>query len=146
MSCDVVIASETATFALTPARVGVPYDVAGMLNFMQSVPLQVIKELLFTATPISATRALEVGIVNRVVPADRLEAATAEIAEQIVQNSPLVIGLLKEELRVLAGAVSLSPEGFERIQALRRRIYDSADYKEGIRAFLEKRTPRFEGR
>ncbi len=146
MSCDLVVASETATFTLTPAKVGVPYDVSGTLNFMQSVPLQVIKELLFTARPITARRALEVGMVNRVVPAERLEATTSEIAEQIVQNSPLVIALLKEELRVLSGAVSLSPEGFERIQALRRRIYDSADYKEGIRAFLEQRTPRFEGR
>jgi methylmalonyl-CoA decarboxylase len=57
-----------------------------------------------------------------------------------------VIGLLKEELHVLAGATPLNPEGFERIQALRRRIYDSADYQEGIRSFFERRAPHFEGR
>jgi len=87
-----------------------------------------------------------VGIVNQVVPADQLEAATAALAAQITRNSPLVIGLLKEELNVLAGATPLSPEGFERIQGLRRSIYDSADYQEGIRSFFERRAPHFTGR
>ncbi len=85
-------------------------------------------------------------MVNRVVPPDALEAATADVAGRIVENSPLVVRLLKEESRVLSGAVSLTPEGFERIQALRRRTYDSADYQEGIRAFFDKRRPQFQGR
>jgi methylmalonyl-CoA decarboxylase len=146
MSCDVVVAAEGATFAITPAKLGVPYDLAGVLNIMRSVSLPVIKEMLFTAQPMPAARALQSGIVNQVVPADRLEGATAELAAQITKNSPLVIGLLKEELHVLAGATPLNPEGFERIQALRRRIYDSADYQEGIRSFFERRAPHFEGR
>lgn len=145
MSCDLVIAAEGSTFALTPAKLGVPYDIAGVLNFMQSVSLPVVKEMLFTAQPMPAARALQVGIVNQVVPADRLEGATAELAAQMARNSPLVIGLLKEELRVLAGAAALTPEEFERIQGLRRRIYDSADYQEGIRSFFERRAPHFEG-
>ncbi len=146
MSCDLVVAAEGATFAMTPARLGVPYDVAGVLNFMHSVPLPVVKEMLFTAQPMPAERALRVGIVNFVVPADRLEQVTAELAGQITRNSPLVIGLLKEELRVLSGTAPLNPEMFERIQALRRNIYDSADYQEGIHSFFEKRAPHFEGR
>ncbi|MBV8381700.1 MAG: enoyl-CoA hydratase/isomerase family protein [Planctomycetaceae bacterium] len=146
MSCDVVVAAEGATFALTPAKLGVPYDIEGVLNFLRSVSLPVIKEMLFTAQPMPAERALRVGIVNRVVPADRLEGTTAELAGQMTRNSPLVIALLKEELRVLAGATPLTPEAFERIQALRRRIYDSADYQEGIRSFFERRAPHFEGR
>lgn len=146
MSCDLVVAAEGSTFAITPAKLGVPYDIAGVLNFMRSVSLPVIKEMLFTAQPMAAARALQVGLVNQVVPADRLEAATAELAGQITRNSPLVIGLLKEELNVLAAAAPLTPEGFERIQGLRRRIYDSADYQEGIRSFFEKRAPHFEGR
>ena len=146
MSCDLVVAAEGATFAITPAKLGVPYDIAGALSFMRSVSLPIIKEMLFTAQPMSAARALQVGIVNQVVPADRLEAATAELAAQITRNSPLVIGLLKEELNVLAGATPLNPEGFERIQGLRRRIYDSADYQEGIRSFFERRAPQFQGR
>jgi methylmalonyl-CoA decarboxylase len=146
MSCDLVVAAEGATFALTPAKLGVPYDIAGVLNFMRSVSLPVFKEMLFTAQPMPAERALRVGIVNRVVPAEGLEGATAELAAQMTRNSPLVIALLKEELRVLAGAAALNPDAFERIQGLRRRIYDSADYQEGIRSFFEGRAPRFEGR
>ena len=80
MSCDVVVAAEGVTFALTPAKLGVPYDIAGVLNFMRSVSLPVIKEMLFTAQPMPAERALRVGIVDQVVPADRLEGTTAELA------------------------------------------------------------------
>jgi methylmalonyl-CoA decarboxylase len=146
MSCDIVVAAEGATFAITPAKFGVPYDIDGTLSFMQSVSLPVIKEMLFTAQPIPAERALQVGIVNQVVPADRLETATAELAGYMIRNSPLVISLLKEQLRVLAEAHPLNPEGFQRIQAIRRRIYDSADYQEGIRSFFERRAPQFQGR
>jgi methylmalonyl-CoA decarboxylase len=146
MSCDVVIAAEGAAFAITPAKLGVPYDIEGVLSFMQSTGLPVIKEMLFTAQPVSAERALRAGIVNQVVPADQLEGTTLELAKQMTRNSPLVIGLLKEELHVLAESNSLNPEGFERIQGLRRRIYDSADYQEGIRSFFERRAPQFQGR
>ena len=146
MSCDTVVAAEGATFAITPAKLGVPYDIEGTLSFMGSVSLPVIKEMLFTAQPISAERALRVGLINHLVPADRLEPTVAELAGYIVRNSPLVIALLKEELHVLTEAHPLNPEAFERIQAVRRRIYDSADYQEGIRSFLERRAPSFQGR
>jgi len=145
MSCDIVVAAEGASFAITPAKLGVPYDIAGVLNFMQRAALPIIKELLFTAQPMPAERALQAGIVNRTVPAGELEAATAELTAHIIRNSPLAIALLKEELHVLSAATPLTPEGFERIQSLRRRIYDSADYQEGIRAFFEKRSPCFQG-
>jgi methylmalonyl-CoA decarboxylase len=146
MSCDIVIAAEGTTFAITPAKLGVPYDIEGTLSFMQSVSLPVIKEMLFTAQPMTADRALRVGLINQVVPAERLEPATTELAGYMIRNSPLVISLLKEQLRVLGEAHPLNPEGFQRIQAIRRRIYDSADYQEGIRAFFERRAPQFEGR
>lgn len=146
MNCDMVIAAEGSTFAITPAKLGVPYDIEGTLSFMQSVSLPIIKEMLFTAAPMPAARALQVGLINHMVPADRLEEATAELAAQIIRNSPLVISLLKEQLRVLSEAYPLNPEGFQRIQAIRRRIYDSDDYQEGIRSFFERRAPQFHGR
>ena len=146
MSCDIVIAAEGTTFAITPAKLGVPYDIEGTLSFMQSVSLPVIKEMLFTAQPMTADRALRVGLINQVVPPERLESATTELAGYMIQNSPLVISLLKEQLRVLGEGHPLNPEAFQRIQATRRRIYDSADYQEGIRAFFERRSPKFEGR
>jgi methylmalonyl-CoA decarboxylase len=102
--------------------------------------------MLFTAQPISAQRAAQVGLVNQVVPGDRLEEATMTLAAQIARNSPLVISLLKEQLRVLSESTPLNPNIFERIQSLRRQIYDSADYQEGIRSFFERRPPQFHGR
>lgn len=146
MSCDIVLAAETATFAITPAKLGVPYNIAGTLNLMQSVSLPIIKEMIFRATPISAKRASEIGMVNQVVPATSLDAAAAAITSDVLSNSPLAITLLKEQLQVLAAATPLSPSTFERLQGMRREIYDSEDYREGIRAFFEKRPPKFIGR
>jgi methylmalonyl-CoA decarboxylase len=146
MACDMIIAVESATFAITPARLGVPYNIGGVQNMIGSVPMVVVKEMLFRAKPISAQRAYEVGIANYVVPADQLEAKTLELAQDMLANSPLVITLLKEETHVLAHALALSAETFERIQSVRRRIYDSEDYQEGIRSFFEKRKPVFHGK
>ena len=84
--------------------------------------------------------------MSHAVPREELESLTQTIAGQIARNSPLVISLLKEELRLLSASHNLSPETFERVQALRRQVYDSEDYQEGIGAFLEKRAPRFEGK
>ena len=146
MACDIVVAAEGASFAITPAKLGVPYDIVGVLTFMQRVGLPILKEMLFTAQPISARRAVDVGLVNQVVPGEHLEEATMALAQQIARNSPLVISLLKEQLRVLSESTPLNPNTFARIQSLRRQIYDSADYQEGIRSFFERRPPQFHGR
>ena len=111
-----------------------------------SVPLVVVKEMFFRAAPISARRAYEVGIANYVLPVEQLEAKTFELAQDMLANSSLVITLLKEEIHVLLQAQPLTTEIFERIQGVRRRIYDSDDYQEGIRSFFEKRKPVFEGK
>lgn len=145
-SCDIVIAAESATFAITPAKIGLPYDIVGVLNLMQSVSMTFIKEMLFRAQPVPATRAMAAGVVNRVVPAEELDAALADVAADIRRNSPLVISLLKQELRELAAARPLGAGTYERLQSIRRQIYDSEDYREGLRAFFEKRTPKFTGR
>ncbi len=144
-ACDLVVAAENATFAITPAKLGVPYNLTGLMTFMNTVHLHIVKEMAFTAQPIGASRAERVGIVNHVVAVEELESFTLELAFQIAQNAPLSISVMKEEFNILASARDLSPLMFERIQSLRRAVYNSHDYREGIRAFLEKRTPVFKG-
>ncbi len=145
MACDIIVAAPNATFALTPAKLGVPYNVSGMLTFLNSASIRLIKEMAFTARPISAERALAAGLVNHLVPAEELEPFTYALAGDIVANAPLSIAVMKEELRILAGAHPMSPQGWERVQGLRRIVYDSADYVEGLKAFKEKRKPVYRG-
>jgi methylmalonyl-CoA decarboxylase len=145
-TCDIVIGSPTATFAITPAKIGVPYNSSGILHFLNIAGLRIAKEMFFTASPMDAQRALDIGILNHLLPADDLERFTYTMAAQIAENSPLAISVIKEQLRLLSGSHPLSPDTFERIQGLRRKAYDSQDYLEGKNAFFEKRKPKFVGK
>jgi methylmalonyl-CoA decarboxylase len=143
--CDLAIGSETASFAITPAKLGVPYNCSGILHFLNLLGPRVAREMFFTAEPIRAERALQVGILNHLVPSAELEEFTFGMARRIAENSPLAVGVIKEQLRILARSHPVSPDTFERIQTLRRAVYESSDYVEGKRAFLEKRKPVFSG-
>ncbi|MFP3868157.1 MAG: methylmalonyl-CoA decarboxylase [Desulfobacteraceae bacterium] len=143
--CDILIGADTASFAITPARIGVPYNPAGILHFINRVGMATVKEMFFTAQPIAAPRALAVGLLNHLVAAAELESFTYQMARGITLNSPLSISVIKEQLRLLGNAMPLSPETFERIQGLREKVYHSKDYLEGQQAFLEKRPPDFKG-
>jgi methylmalonyl-CoA decarboxylase len=145
LACDIVVATPTATFAITPARLGVPYNATGLLTFLNRIPRSILNEMAFTAEPIDAQRAADLGIVNHVIPADEIEEYALALAQRISRNAPLAISAMKEQLRLLQSAHSLTPEMFERLQGLRRVVYDSQDYREGIHAFLDKRTPVFTG-
>jgi len=144
--CDLATGTPNASFAITPANIGVPYNSTGLMHFINALGMHTVKEMFFSARPIDAERALQVGVLNRLVPANDLERVTYDLARGISANSPLSISVVKEQLRILGNAHPLSPETFERIQSLRQAVFDSHDYAEGTRAIREKRTPVFTGR
>jgi methylmalonyl-CoA decarboxylase len=145
LSCDILIGCQSAAFCMTPAKIGVPYNVSGILHFINIMGVNIAKEMFFTAEPLSAEQASKAGLLNHLVDASVLEEFTYDMAMKITKNSPLSIGVIKEQIRLLASAHPLSPLTFERIQGLRRTVYDSKDYGEGIKAFLEKRAAVFSG-
>jgi methylmalonyl-CoA decarboxylase len=146
LSCDIAIGDETSSFAVTPANIGLAYNTSGLLRFMRRLPLNLVKEMFFTGTPIKAAEAAKWGILNHLVDSSELETFTYELAQLIATKAPLVLSVVKEQLRILADASPITSDVFERIEALRVYVYRSADYLEGIRAFQEKRPPVFTGR
>jgi methylmalonyl-CoA decarboxylase len=146
MSCDLLVAGLDTTFAVTPAKLGVPYNVSGVQNLLNAGGMQLCKEMLFTAQPVGVKRLVELGLVSYAVPRAELEPLAMGLAVQIAGNSPMVVTLLKEEMRLLAIRNSMGPETYERVQAIRRKVYDSDDYQEGIRAFFDRRPPQFKGK
>ena len=145
LSCDLVIADETASFAITPANLGLPYNITGLLHFLGRLPVNLIKEMFFTAAPLDARKARECLIVNHLVASDRLESFTLELAATMATKSPLAIAVIKEQLRVLSDYQPIAAQVYERVQGLRREAYDSSDYLEGLNAFTQKRPPIFRG-
>jgi methylmalonyl-CoA decarboxylase len=143
LSCDIIVGDETCSFAITPAKLGLAYNTVGLLDFMRRLPLNLVREMLFTARPVNAEDAVRWGILNHLVAAAELESFTQDLAKGIAAQSPMEIAAVKEQLRCLAGAASLAPSEFERIEAIRRRVYQGNDYSEGLKAFHEKRLPIF---
>ncbi len=140
--CDLCVAAEHATFAITEGKVGRGMPWAAPLGHI--IPQRVMMELLLTGDPIDARRGYEIGFVNKVVPAGELMAAVMAMAEKIAANAPLTVRAARE-------LVYLSTE-MGRSAALRAghhlfdRVYRSEDAQEGPRAFKEKRKPQWRGR
>lgn len=134
------------TFAVTPARLGVPYNTAGVAHFLGALPLNVAKEMFFTADPITAEAALAYGVVNRLVEdGAEMQETARDLGRRIATRAPLAIRAIKGEMTALTDARSLTSDDFERLTELRRAAWTSADYQEGVRAFSEKRSPHFTG-
>jgi enoyl-CoA hydratase/carnithine racemase len=137
VSCDLRIAAEGAQFAMPPARLGILYSREGVVRLRALVGPAAAKELLFAGVLMEASRALEIGLVNRVVPAGSLEAEVATLTATIAGNAPLSVRASK---RLVDGASA------DEAAQLWRAVWMSEDAQEGPRAFRERRQPRFRGR
>ncbi|MCD6179849.1 MAG: methylmalonyl-CoA decarboxylase [Bacteroidales bacterium] len=145
-SCDILIGTSQTSFAITTAKMGVPYNAIGILNFLNRVPINIAKEMFYTALPITADKAYNLGILNHLVDHDEIEDFTYTLAQQIIDNSPLSITVTKQQLNLLSKARPLDSQAIETINKLRYLAYTSEDMKEGKKAFLEKRKPKFKGK
>jgi enoyl-CoA hydratase/carnithine racemase len=140
--CDLVIAADTAVFAITEAKVGRGTPWAAPLPNL--IPPRVAMELLLTGTPISAQRAYEVGLVNKVVPLAELRTTALEMAQTIAANAPLSVRAAKA--LVHAAAELPQQAAWDEGDRLFESVYLSADAQEGPQAFREKRAPNWKGR
>ena len=148
LSCDMIVSTDTATFAITPAKIGIPYNASGIMHFINQLGMNKAREMFFLAQPITAQDALNVGLINRVATVDQLESVLEEqFLNPLRRNSIMSISAIKRQFRILSKAATvLSSESFERINAYRTKVYQGADYLEGIHSFLEKRAPEYKGK
>ena len=140
-TCDLCIASTTASFAITEARVGRGSPWAAPLPLM--IPRRIAMELVLTGTPLSANRAYQIGFVNRLTEPEDLISTTQEVAEQIAANAPLSV-IAGKKTAVLTAELPLS-EAFDEAERIWEAVYLSHDAQEGMRAFKERRPPAWKG-
>jgi enoyl-CoA hydratase/carnithine racemase len=142
-SCDLRFCTEASRFALPAARLGLGYGFNPLRRLSEVVGSAFAKEIIFTARQFSAAEASAMGLVNRVVSEGELEALVDQTAAAIAANAPLTIATAK----FVFGEIFKDPDARDLDECARRvkGCFASGDYKEGRRAFMEKRTPAFQG-
>jgi enoyl-CoA hydratase len=144
VNCDIRIAAEDAKFGVPAAKLGLGYRFAGIKRLADVVGPAFTAEIFYTGRQFNAQEAVQMGLVNRLVPVAELESYTRELANTVVNNAPLTIASVKRAL------LEYGKDASERDLALCQRMVDacyvSEDYKEGQTAFMEKRAPLFKGR
>jgi enoyl-CoA hydratase/carnithine racemase len=144
ISCDLRVATEASRFGIPAAKLGLGYGLESLRRLMHLVGPQFTAEILFTARQFDAREAASMGLVNRVVPEGEIEGYVSTMAETIAANAPLSIRAAKGVIRELLRDPGMRDAAA--CDALVEACFESEDYREGRRAFLEKRKPEFLGR
>jgi len=143
LACDLRIASKTAFFGIPAAKLGLAYPPDALTDLLEAVSPSDAKRILFTGDRFSADAALQMGLINEIVEPDGLKARIEALCSTISTNAPLSIRAAKQAVNHLSQ--SSAAGDLKRHRADAERCIESADYKEGYRAFLEKRRPEFSG-
>jgi enoyl-CoA hydratase len=144
MQADLRIASEDSQFGIPAARLGIAYGFDGLRKLVQLVGPAHARFILYTAKRIDAREAERIGLINRAVPVTALDETVGDIARTVAENAPLSVAASKLTINeVMKDPGQRDLEAITRASAV---CFDSADYREGRSAFMEKRRPRFEGR
>ena len=147
LACDLIVASEKASFGLPEVRLGIVAGAGGLLRLPRQLPLKLSVEAIFTGEPLSAAEALRWGLINRVVPHDQVLSEAIVLAEKICENAPLAVRTSKQIIyRGLDLPLDHPQEAWNLNKEYLASLMDSEDAKEGPRAFAEKRKPKWQGR
>jgi crotonobetainyl-CoA hydratase len=147
LGCDLVVAVDSAKFGLSEVKVGLFAASGGVFRLARQVPPKVAMEMILTGDPIDAQRALDLGLINRVVPREQLMDTALGLAERIAANAPLSVQASKRlALRIVDGQFADEPEDWKRTEEEMAVLSRSEDAREGPRAFAEKRAPQWKAR
>jgi enoyl-CoA hydratase/carnithine racemase len=147
LSCDLRVAARGVKLGMPPAKLGLIYSHTGLRKFIEVCGVAYTSELFFAGRNVDADRALQMGLLNDVVGPDELEATVLELAGEIAANAPLSLSGNKRIIRALREhAAKLPPDVEGDLIELRESCFSSEDFREGVRAFAEKRPPNWRGR